>query len=331
MDTPNGMRFTRIVISLDRKRFLIGLACAVAAGVALMRVRFASPDSAFVEPAADRIAQQPARPEGRFVALPSRPPMGEARGELFGPPAPLPVAVAARSSAPQPRPKPAAPALPYRIAGQVVEEDGMRVVLAKGDRIFEVRQGETLDGGYRLEAIAPRSLTFLYVPLGITQELAVAGGGLDLPTPRREPLSAPPHWARVDTPRGPARLRFAGPRDVRPGTPFDVVLKVDSEQPVRALPVQLSYDAKRLRPIAVRAGNLFAGGEFMYRISRDGSIFVGASGPSRAAVDSDLLVVTFDPIAAGPAELKVSSLLVQGASGRAIAHEAPQVFRAAVQ
>lgn len=215
----------------------------------------------------------------------------------------------------------------------------MRVVLTKGDRILEVREGETLEDGFRLESITPRSLIFVYVPLGISQELPVAGMGLDLPALRKlaaapaqaapAPAPAPAQAAPVDAAQ-PAQLRFDGPQRVQAGKPFDVALKLTSSQPVRALPLQLSFDAKRLEPLSVRPGELFAGGSFTYRINPGGSIFVGASGGKRAAADSDFFIVTFRPIASGPAELKVSSLLVQDTSGRVIAHEPPRAFRAAI-
>jgi hypothetical protein len=274
----------------------------------------------------------------RFAALPSRDAIGKALGELFGSRswAPHAAVVSRRQVAPVPE-KPTAPPVPYRIAGQIVAQDGMRVVLSKGDRVFEVRQGETLDEGFRVDAISPHSVTLTYVPLGISQELPVAGAGLDLPAMRsvaKGPSSqgTPAAAGSSDeaaAPR-PAHLRFEGPAEVRAGTPFDVALKLTSPQPVSALPMQLSYDAKRLEPLAVRAGDLFAGGSFTYRVNRNGSIFVGASGGGRAASDTDFLIVTFRPIASGPAELKVSSLLLQGAAGRTIVHEPPQAFRAAI-
>jgi general secretion pathway protein D len=189
----------------------------------------------------------------------------------------------------------------------------MRIVLSKGDRVFEVREGETLEDGYRIESITPHAVTFSYLPLGVKEELQVAGTPLDLSPPARS-----------------AQLRFEGPEKVRTGKPFDVALKLTSPQPVRSLPMQLSFDAKRLEPLAVRAGDLFAGGSFSYRVNANGSIVVGASGSARAALDGNLLVVTFRPIAAGPAELKVSALELQGAAGRTIAHEPPQAFRAAI-
>jgi hypothetical protein len=280
------------------------------------------------------------RASERFAALPSREPIGKARGELFGarswaPPAAA-RAAAAHAAAPRVPEKPAAPPNPYRVAGQVVAADGMRIVLAKGDRVFQVRPGETLEDGYRVDSIAPHSVTFTYVPLGLKQELAIAGAALDLASgahaaasPRRPEPAQPPQPAQPES-RRLAQLRFEGPQQVRAGTPFDVALKLTSPQPVRAVPMQLTYDAKRLKPLAVRAGDLFAGGNFTYRVNPSGSIFVGASGNSHVAADTKFLVVTFRPIASGPAELKVSSLLLQGAAGRTIVHEPPQTFRAAI-
>jgi hypothetical protein len=47
--------------------------------------------------------------------------------------------------------------------------------------------------------------------------------------------------------------------------------------------------------------------------------------------DAELLVVTFRPIRPGAtAELTLSSLVLQGASGRTIAHDRPAAFRTAI-
>ena len=114
------------------------------------------------------------------------------------------------------------------------------------------------------------------------------------------------------------------------GANFDVTLKLTSMQPVRALPLQLSYDAKLLEPVAVRPGGLFADGRFTYRVNPGGSIFVGASANEATPADADLMVVTFRPIRSGDAELRLSSLALQGTAGRAIAHEPPAAFRTAI-
>jgi hypothetical protein len=135
----------------------------------------------------------------------------------------------------------------------------------------------------------------------------------------------------VATEAGPAQLRFEGPGQVSAGKPFNVALKVTSGQAVRASPLQLSFDAKLLEPVNVRAGGFFAGGNFSYRVGPAGSIFVGASGKGAVPADAEFLIVTFKPIQAGStAELKLSSLILQGAAGRAIVHDQPAAFRTAV-
>lgn len=339
MDTGAGLRFTACFGgAVQRRRILLWLGVGTVASAALAQLLPEQPRHG-ASPARRQVSAPLASPHPaseRFASLPGRESIGKARGELFAsrswaPPAPART-TAARAAAPQVPEKPAAPPNPYRVAGQVVAEDGMRIVLAKGDRVFQVRPGETLEGGFRVDAIAPHSVTFTYVPLGLKQEVAIAGTALDLASGANDasprPAAQPPQPAQPE-PRL-AQLRFEGPQQVRAGTPFDVALKLTSPQPLRAVPMQLTYDAKRLKPLAVHAGDLFAGGNFTYRVNPAGSIFVGASGNSHVAADTKFLVVTFRPIASGPAELKVSSLLLQGAAGRTIVHEPPQAFRAAI-
>jgi hypothetical protein len=337
MDTRSGLRFTvKVMTPAQRKRLVLWLGAASVLAAAL-GVLFPNPPPVATPKgaAAETVTGKPI--DVRFASLPARDAIGPSHGELFGPrswaPEPAP---AAKTAVAQVAEKPSAPPLPYRFGGQVVQDDGVRVVLLKGERAYEVREGETLDDGYRLDSIQPRSLTFTYVPLGAKQELAISGPALELPAPRVAQAPAP-RLAETPAPRvepvapsSAAQLRFEGPQQVRAGKPFDVALKITSQQPVRAMPMQLSFDAKRLEPVSVRAGELFAGGSFTYRVNPSGSIFVGASGSGRAAANTDSLIVTFRPIASGAAELKVSSLLVQGAAGRTIAHEPPQAFRAAV-
>jgi hypothetical protein len=314
------------------KRIVVVLAGAAAAAAAaiVLAPQQQSPVSEVTAPA----AQKSERASGFLASLPQRESIGKPQGELFGPRSWAPIAppVAQRQVVQAP-PKPTAPPFAYKIAGVVNAEDGTRVVLSKGDRVYELSVGQTLDEGFRLESISPHALKFVYVPLGEAQEMPVIGLGLDV-APVRTAAAAPakpePASAAGGSAAGAAQLRFEGPQEVRAGKNFDVALKLTSAQPVRAMPMQLTYDAKRLQPVAVRAGDLFAGGNFTYRVNPSGSIFVGASGSGRAATNADSLIVTFRPIASGPAELKVSSLLLQGDKGGAIAHEPPAAFRAAI-
>jgi hypothetical protein len=108
---------------------------------------------------------------------------------------------------------------------------------------------------------------------------------------------------------------------------------VSTSEPLRAAPMQLRFAPDVLQPVNVRPGKFFGQGTFSYRVNPEGSIFVGASSPAAAAGnDAELVIVTFRPIKSGTtAELSMGALSLQGASGRAIAHERPGAFRTAIQ
>jgi hypothetical protein len=317
-----------------RKKRILGLLVVVGAGVAaasLLLPERPQPDSA--QPA--KTEARSASSDGRFAALPSRDAIGKPRGELFGfrswAPA-QPVVRAGPAAAPA---APVPPPMPYRIAGQVVHDGTARVVLARDDRVLTVREGEMLDDNYRVESIRADGVTLVYLPLGVREQLTVtAAMKLDTPTVATAgaapvPAGTPEQSSAAGASR-PARLRWEGPERVQAGSNFNVALKLTSDQPVRASPLQLSFDAKLLEAVAVRPGGFFSDGSFTYRVNPGGSIFVGASGTGGAAADAEFLIVTFRPIRSGAAELKLSSLVLQGAAGRAIAHEPPAAFRTAI-
>ena len=316
---------------MGRKKRLAWLALA-GGGVAVAAI-FAPAPSPEIAPASRAVpnASVPAA-EGPLAALPARETIGKPRGEVFtsrswAPPAPRPTAkVTTESAAPPPPPPP----MPYRVAGKVVHEGGAHVVLAKGDRVFWASEGEALEDGYRVDAITRDRVTLTYLPLGVEQHIAVVSNlGVVAPSPSAALAGAQPAPAGKEL--GAAQLRFEGPPQVRAGSPFNVSLMVTSGQAVRASPLQLSFDAKLLEPVNVRAGGFFANGSFSYRVSPGGSIFVGVSGKGAVPADAEFLVVTFKPIRPGStAELKLSSLILQGASGLAILHDQPPIFRTAI-
>jgi len=299
-----------------RKKRILGL--LVVAGAGVVAAGLLLPERTQPDPA------QPAKTEarssssdGRLAALPSRDAIGKPRGELFGFRSWAPSRPAARA-AQVAAPAAAPPPMPYRIAGQVVHDGTARVVLARDDRVLTVREGEMLDDNYRVESIRADGVTLVYVPLGVREQLPVTAA-MTLDTPQVAAAES-----------RPAQLRWEGPERVQAGSNFNVALKLTSDQPVRASPLQLSYDAKLLEAVAVRPGGFFSDGRFTYRVNPGGSIFVGASGTGGAAADAEFLIVTFRPIRSGAAELKLSSVVLQGAAGRAIAHEPPAAFRTAI-
>jgi hypothetical protein len=73
---------------------------------------------------------------------------------------------------PPPPPPPSAPVLPFIYLGQIVEDQKVQVILARGDRVVTVYVGENIDSNYRVEGLKGGTLTLLYVPLDIKQTLA---------------------------------------------------------------------------------------------------------------------------------------------------------------
>lgn len=322
-----------------RKKTLLGLAALAGIGAAaalLLPEKTSAPDrTAALALAVEGTGSRSA--ESRFAALPSREGLSRQRGDPFGvsrAPAPRAAAAAPAQAAPQAPAVPTAPPMPYRVAGQLVRDGVPLVVLAREDRVLIVREGEILDGGYRVESIAPGGVTLVYTALDVRETLPFSSA---LPAPRA--LAGAPaaneHRAAASEPRAaatqPARLRWEGPKQVQAGSNFNVALMITSNQLVRGSPLQLSYDAKLLEPVAVRAGDFFADGSFTYRVNPGGSIFVGAFGNGAVAADAEFLVVTFKPIRPGSvAELRISSMVLQGAAGSSVVHEPVAAFRTSI-
>jgi len=314
-----------------KKKFLFWsvLAAAAAAGGWLVFEPPSRPPQTEARPP-ERPAGSAPRAGDTAFDLPSREGLSRPRGDLFASSAPPVRAVPTKpkpAAEAAPPPAPVAPPMPYRVAGQVVHDGPPRVVLARDDRVFFVREGDTLEGGYRVEAIRPDGVTLVYTPLELRQHLAVASA-LQVP-PAPAPAAQAAEGKGVPAADGrPARLRWEGPAQVQAGSEFEVALKITSDQLVRGSPLQLSYDAKALEPVAVRAGEFFAQGSFTYRVN-PGSIFVGAFGKGEVPADAEFLVVTFKPIRSGATAVSLSSLVLQGARG-ALVHEPLAAFRTSI-
>lgn len=80
------------------------------------------------------------------------------------PPPPLPPA--AVIAAP-----PSAPPLPFQYLGMLQEGDRTVVFLSQQERTHMVRQGDTLNGVYRVERITADNMVFVYLPLKQKQTL----------------------------------------------------------------------------------------------------------------------------------------------------------------
>ena len=307
-----------------RRKVLAGL---LIAGALIVAARWIAQPSMFSPSGAgpSRSAEAPAaKPQAheRFAALPARAPLGPPRGALFAaPPPPSPKPVAAAPAEPA---KPAPPPMPYRVAGSVSHDGVTKVVLAKGDRVLTVEEGDKLDGGYRVEKIRADEVTLVYEALGMSERLAVAGAAAG-----SAPASAP---ASAGGSLKPAQLRWVGPGQVKAGSVFTVALRLTSSEPLRASPLELQYDAQLLEAVAVRPGKFFGGdASFSYRINPAGSIVVAASAPGASASDDELVVVSFKPIRpATAAEVRIGALQLQRPAGAALTAEPLAPFRTAI-
>jgi hypothetical protein len=266
------------------------------------------------------------------LQLPDRQGLARARGELFGsPPPPAPK----KAPAPVAEPAPVAPPVPYRFAGRVLRGSEEEVLVSKGEIVFPIRPGDTLDGMYRVESITAERIELVYLPLGSRDRIAVTS---TLEAERGAPQMAaapaqPARRAPAAADSAPAQLRWEGPDRVQAGANFNVALRVSTKETLRAAPMQLRFQPEVMEPVVVRPGKFFGEGTFSYRVNPGGSIFVGAtSQPAAPGVDAELVIVTFKPIKRGAtAELSMSALSLLGVAGRTIAHEQPAVFRATIQ
>ena len=308
-----------------RKLLLVGAVIAVVAMVAYEPAR-ESAKGAVSEAQAPAGAVRPnAAPA---LQVPAKRGLGKARGELFGAPPPPPQPVVAATPAPVVA---VAPPLPYRFAGRVRKGAEEEFLVSKGDLIIPVRAGDVLDGTYRVVAAKADGIELVYLPLNTSERIAVSSVlDVDPPPPA---LAAPARSPVAASDGKPAQLRWDGPKQVRAGAAFDVALRVSTQQPLRAAPLQLRYAPAVLEAVAVKAGAFVGEGSFAFRVSPDGAIFIGASAAVPApGADAELVVVTFRPLKAGTtAEVSMSALSLQGAAGRSIAHEQPAVFRASIQ
>jgi hypothetical protein len=75
---------------------------------------------------------------------------------------------------PAPPPPPQAPPVPFTYMGKLVEDGKATVFLVQGDRNIIAREGETLAGGWRVDAIAEQSMTLTYVSLDQQRTLSFA-------------------------------------------------------------------------------------------------------------------------------------------------------------
>lgn len=172
--------------SKTRSRALIGVAVAVGAYVILTPPESPTIDSAHAErtPTIRREAHTSLTPArnatSALSSLAHRVTDAAASGALFSvqswyvPPPPSAPSVSTTSVKSLTPPPPTAPALPFAYMGTFTPDGANPVFfLTQGDRVFDVRVGETVDDIYTVDGISNGQLQLTYKPLNIKQQLTV--------------------------------------------------------------------------------------------------------------------------------------------------------------
>jgi hypothetical protein len=74
---------------------------------------------------------------------------------------------------PPPAPAPVAPPLPFAFLGKKLEGQAWEVYLTRGEQTFIVREGQTVENVWRIDKVAPPSMTVTYLPLDQVQTLTI--------------------------------------------------------------------------------------------------------------------------------------------------------------
>jgi hypothetical protein len=91
------------------------------------------------------------------------------------PPAPVPSpAPPVVLVAPSP---PVAPPLPFRFLGRYGDADSYIVMLVKGDQLYLVAVGDTIDEAYRVDRVTGTMVELTYLPLKLKQSLNTGDAG----------------------------------------------------------------------------------------------------------------------------------------------------------
>ncbi len=154
---------------------LLGLALAATLAAVAWVGDNTQPEIVTVAPAksAPRDAFAPAtRPALALDKLNRRAPATEATNNAFPgqswyvpPPPPKPV----------PPPPPAPPPLPFTYMGKLLEDGKLTVFLARDDKNYAIKPGDTLDGSYRVDSVDAQRVVFTYLPLNMQQTLVIGG------------------------------------------------------------------------------------------------------------------------------------------------------------
>jgi len=65
----------------------------------------------------------------------------------------------------------AAPPLPFRYIGRLLENGKLEVLLMRGGAVYSLAPGDEIDGEYRVDRITESTISFTYLPLKTKQDM----------------------------------------------------------------------------------------------------------------------------------------------------------------
>jgi hypothetical protein len=68
---------------------------------------------------------------------------------------------------------PSVPPMPFQFIGKLNDRSDLQVFLQNGEKIYVVRKGDVIDETWRIERISDVELSFVYLPLHLSQTLSV--------------------------------------------------------------------------------------------------------------------------------------------------------------
>jgi hypothetical protein len=166
------------------------------------------------------------QPEQPAYKLPERSGLNEPTSPLFSSRSwepPPPKVVAPPRAVP---PAPTAPPMPFRFVGRMLQDGQLFVFLAKGDTVMTVKQGDTIDGVYRVESVGETEVALTYLPLRQKQTIAVVSslpGALAIPGPPAGPQRPPAALSSGPAVAPPAPA--PAPEQARTGATFGVPIE----------------------------------------------------------------------------------------------------------
>jgi hypothetical protein len=247
-------------------------------------------------------------------ALPARAAFPERAANLT--PAPEPRAKPQKPAAePRPEPAPAAPPPPPRppfaYVGKLADGNQRYAVLSRDQQVFVVRQGDSLAGRYRVEAVREEQVLLYSLDHRVVQPLAFTG-------PAGGPVGAISSTTFPGGGGDGVSLMIAAPNQVSIGEQFTLTVSLDSgmRDTLETGTVELRFDPKVLRISGSNAGAA-AGGSARLEIS---GAYMGHPAPA---------TVQFTVVAGGPTstEVRVVPTNIADNEGRNVGVDAPPAHK----